>query len=81
MLVERGSKDLKIDLKKVKDTATPYNRAEAMMFNVKVFQRILSRRMRPERYNGIANIFYVIKYPNATSEEIESSLVILRTVS
>lgn len=75
MLVERGSKDLKIDLKKVRDTATPYNHEEAKMFNAKVFQRILSRRSRPEQYNGIVNLFYVIKYPNATAEEIESSLV------
>lgn len=43
---------------------------------LKIYQSILSKQLPPERYNGIVNLFYGIEYPDATTEEIESVLVI-----
>lgn len=43
--------------------------------DLKIFQSILSRQLPPERYDGLINLIYVLRYPNATSAEIEGSLV------
>lgn len=42
---------------------------------LKEFRVMLSTQAPPERYNGIVNLYYVFVYPNATTEEIESTLV------
>lgn len=42
----------------------------------KIKQSILSRQLPPERYNGVMNVIYIVLNPNATTEEIESALVI-----
>lgn len=43
---------------------------------LKILQSVLSKDLPPERYNGLINLSYVFVYPNATTEEIESALVI-----
>lgn len=43
---------------------------------LRIFQSILSQQLPPERYNGIVNVEYILYYDNATSEEIENTLVI-----
>lgn len=42
----------------------------------KILESTLSKQLPPERYNGIINLFYILLYPDATSEEIASTLVI-----
>lgn len=42
---------------------------------VKEIQSVLSKDLLPERYNGLINMDYIFKNPNATSEEIQSVLV------
>lgn len=42
------------------------------------FQVTLSKDSPPERYNGIINLIYIFYNPKATSEEIESALVMKR---
>lgn len=75
ILVGKGSKDSKIDLKKVRDTAFPSDDGKTMVFQWKIFQVVLSKKLKPKQYNGIINLLYAIHYRNATSGEIESSLV------
>lgn len=43
--------------------------------NVKVLQAILLRKLAPESINGVINLMYAMR-PNATSDEIQSALVI-----
>lgn len=43
---------------------------------LKMLQWALSKRLPTERYMGIMNLYYIIVYPNATTQEIESALVI-----
>lgn len=45
------------------------------MDDLKIFQSILSRELPSEQYEGCINLSYILLYPNATSEEIKSSLV------
>lgn len=46
--------------------------------DLKVIQLFLLKSgMPPDRYNGIMNLFYVLVYTKASSEEIESTLVII----
>ena len=47
-----------------------------LMETVKIIQTILSRQLPPERYNGMINLSFIALYQNATTEEIQSSLVI-----
>lgn len=76
-------KNSTIDMDQLKDfhsTDAFFSRASAAeiaikMENIKILQSILSRQLPSERYNGIINSFYVFMYQNATSEEIESALV------
>lgn len=44
---------------------------------LRVFQSILAQELPPKQYNGIMNVEYILHYENATSEEIESTLVII----
>lgn len=44
---------------------------------LRVFQSILAQELPPKQYNGIMNVEYILHYENATSEEIESTLVTL----
>ncbi|XP_037025178.1 uncharacterized protein LOC119066690 [Bradysia coprophila] len=44
------------------------------MDSVKILQSVYSKRMAPEQYNGLINLFYVFKYDNATLAQIESAL-------
>lgn len=48
------------------------------MDKVKILQMILSKQLKPERYNGILNLFYIFKIQNPTAKatEITSVLVI-----
>lgn len=48
--------------------------------DLKIDTLFLSKHLPLERYNGIINFFYVLIYPNATSEEVESVLVILAAI-
>lgn len=43
--------------------------------DMKIVQSILSKQLPPERYNGVINVLYIFKYKNATTEEIENTLV------
>lgn len=47
---------------------------------LKIIRSIVSKQLPPKRYNGIINLFYVVLYPNATSENIQSTLVIERYI-
>lgn len=72
----------KINEKNVRDFYAYFNRGRAnstppmRIDHLKVFQSILSRKLPSERYNGVVNFFYIISYLNATTEEIENTLVI-----
>lgn len=81
MLGHRGSKDSQINVKKVQDSCNhdPYE-FQRYVFNTKLFQSILSKKVEPERYNGLINLIYVLVYPNATTEEIQSALVMCESV-
>lgn len=76
-------KNSKIDVNQVKDhfSTNPYfGSASALeiaikLENVKALQSIFSKRLPAERYNGIINLLYINLYRNATSEEVESTLV------
>lgn len=62
----------KIDVNIVKE----YSKHNALTVDdVKVLQGILLKKLRPEDINGIINLMYAIR-PNATSDEIQSALVI-----
>lgn len=41
----------------------------------KILQSTLSKHLPAERYNGIINLFYINLVPNATADEIASTLV------
>lgn len=47
-----------------------------MLENAKILESILSKRLPPQRYNGFVNMWYAMFCRNATSEEIQSALVI-----
>lgn len=67
---------MKIDLKKVRDSYFDNTSVLVSMYYAKIFQMLLSKKLKPEQYNGVVNLLYTIDYPNATAEHIESSLVI-----
>lgn len=46
------------------------------MDGLKKYQSILSKELPPEQCNGIMNLAYILHNPKATTEEIESTLVI-----
>lgn len=71
----------KIDADYMKIVHSRYNGSSVTdvaveMDKVKILQSILSKHLPPERYNGLINLFYLFKNPNATSTEISSALVI-----
>lgn len=76
---KHSDKDAKIDVNDVKDFLSkfPYNQNNTNigMDNLEVYQLILSKQLQPEQYNGIENFFYITSNQNATSEQIESVLV------
>lgn len=43
--------------------------------DLKMLQSIFSKQLSSEQYNGMVNLLYVFTYPNATTAEIESALV------
>lgn len=45
--------------------------------SMKIFQSSYSEKLPSERYNGMMNLFYILFNLNATTEEIESALVIM----
>lgn len=51
-----------------------------MMERLKEFQSFLSKELRPEQYNGIINLMYIIYNPKATSDQIESALVMCYSI-
>lgn len=48
---------------------------------LKIFQSILSKQLPPERSQGIMNLLYICFYTDATTEEIESALVMSDAVN
>lgn len=60
----------------IKDSATDLEELEKFVELLKMNQLILSKEFPPERFMGIINLEYVALYPNATTNEIESALVI-----
>lgn len=46
-----------------------------IMEMLKEYQSYLSKELPSERYNGIINLLYIIYNPKATSDQIESALV------
>lgn len=76
-------KDTKFNVSQVKElySSSPYLITasafdiEIEMDDLKILQSILSKQLPPERYNGILNLFYIFLDRNATSEEIENTLV------
>lgn len=52
-----------------------------IMDDLKIIQSFFSKRLPPERSQGIMNLLYVNVYKNATSEEIESVLVMCGSVN
>lgn len=79
-------KNSKIDVHQVNDfhsNGSIFNSSRAELItleNLKVLESILSKQLPPKQYNGIVNLCYMIYNPNATSEEIESVLVISDTI-
>lgn len=69
----------KIDVNDVKDRYAEhsYNVTEMAikLDNLKILRSIFSENLPQEISNGLINLDYVMLYPNATSEEIESALV------
>lgn len=71
--------DTKIDENQVREYHSLGNSSATdiaiAMDELKILQSILSRQLPSERYNGYINLIYILLYPNATSTEIEGSLV------
>lgn len=70
--------DSKIDINDVRAFHMNSNHENTGKFGIdelKLFQTILSKQLLPERYNGHINLEYALGSLNATSEEIETSLV------
>lgn len=70
----------KIDKNAIKKLEEEYHKDNAervakSIENLKEFQLMLSKQLPPERYTSMTNLLYVTLYPNATTKEIESSLV------
>lgn len=67
----------KINAKLVNDRrSSVYGKSYAELIDyLRVLQSILAQQLPPEQYNGIMNVEYILHYENATSEEIESTLV------
>lgn len=76
-------KNAKIDLDQVKDYYLKRNphstlRETALktrMEEFKIWQSMFSKQLPAERYNGFINLLYIFENPNATSDEIQSVLV------
>lgn len=75
--------DSKIDVADVKNLLSRYPTIgdTKIIDRVKIIQTILSRQLTPEQYNGFINLDYSLTYQNATSEEIESALVMCQRIS
>lgn len=76
------NKNGKIDATKVKEyykTGAHFTRPSgeiAMVIDeLKILKSVLSKQMPSEQYNGMLNLLYILAYPNATTEEIQSALV------
>lgn len=74
-------KDTKIDVNQLKDkmdrnSVHKSNQLKYICESMKILQPIFSKKLPSERYNGIMNLHYITLNRNATTEEIESALVI-----
>lgn len=75
-----GGNTSKIDVHYIRKHHSQSKKAKAGQIGeyieyLKTYRSILSSQVPPERYNGIINLIYISLYPNATTEEIESTLV------
>lgn len=43
--------------------------------NLKVHQTIWSKKLQPEQISSMIRLMYVLRYPNATSDDTEKALV------
>lgn len=77
---------MKIDEQMLREYYLEHNNDRASdtmtkIYSMKILHRSLLKELPAERFQGILNVIYVGLNPNATSEEIESTLVICGSVN